>query len=95
MRSTEVIVPLLFLGGALLLLNVLVSLAIVRSRLFTGRQLLAQHTIVWLVPVLGAILVGGIVWSQLGASKPLGKTVTPGEAPGIDGNMLDGGGHAP
>jgi hypothetical protein len=44
-------------ASALVLLNVMVSLKVVLAKTPTGTQKILQGALVWLVPVLGAILV--------------------------------------
>lgn len=84
-----------FLAGALVLLNLLVWVAAVRSRLFTKRQIIFQAAIVWVLPVFGAIVVGVMIWNEFSPDRRMADAAEPGEAPGPDGHMMDGGGHGP
>ncbi len=54
MGNTAILIVLL----ALLAINAAVTVAIARSGYYEGRQLLAQAAIIWLVPVIGAVIVG-------------------------------------
>ncbi len=47
-----------------LLLNTFVSVALFRSGVYSKGQVVAQSAIVWLVPLLGAALVGLFLLSQ-------------------------------
>ncbi|HEY3049432.1 MAG TPA: hypothetical protein VGJ72_18465 [Polaromonas sp.] len=50
------------------LLNAVVSVAVARSGYYSGGQVAAQVVIVWLIPVLGAVVVGVFLWSQRAAT---------------------------
>jgi hypothetical protein len=85
---------------ALVALNVLVSAAVARSGYFTRGQVLAQAVLVWLVPLIGAVIVGTFLWSELHSGKRRSHVDEPGEPGGLDGTVLPdgthaGGGHAP
>lgn len=43
---------------ALAAVNAAVSIAIIRSGYYERRQLIAQVAIIWLIPMMGAVLVG-------------------------------------
>jgi hypothetical protein len=49
--------------------NAGVSVAVVRSGLYTRSQVAAQAALVWLLPLLGAIVVGLFLWSQSQAER--------------------------
>lgn len=55
--------PLIVSGGVLCLVNLYVSVLVIRSHFYSAKQKSAQCAIVWLVPIFGAI---GI-WSFLRA----------------------------
>ncbi len=44
-------------------LNVALSVAVVRSGTYSRSQVCAQFALIWGVPVLGALLVGLVLWS--------------------------------
>jgi len=50
--------------GALLIANLGVSIAIGRSGYFASNQKVAQIVVVWLLPLIGAVLVGVFLYSQ-------------------------------
>ena len=54
------------------ILNLAVSTAIARSESLTVRQKVAQVLIVWLVPPLGAMLIGTFMWTQRGREPATG-----------------------
>lgn len=49
---------------ALTLINAAVTVAVARSGYYERRQLLAQAAIVWLIPVIGALIVGVFLRTQ-------------------------------
>ena len=52
------------LTAVLIGLNVVISYAIGRSALYSSRQKALQIGLVWLLPVFGSMLVGGVLWSN-------------------------------
>ncbi len=64
----------------LMVLNAVVSIAIVRSDGLTGRQKVMQILIVWLVPVLGGLFLGMFIWTQRGSAPATGYVSTADQA---------------
>ena len=56
--------PALAVLGALFIANLGVSVAVWRANYFNSRQKFAQIGVVWLLPLLGAILIGVFLYSQ-------------------------------
>ena len=56
------------LAAALIGLNAFITYAIGRSALYSSRQKAFQIGLVWLLPVFGSMLVGGVLWSNLDRS---------------------------
>jgi hypothetical protein len=84
------------LAIALVVANTIVSVAVARAEDLARSQVLAQLAVVWLIPVLGAAVIGTFLWSEAHPGKRLEGTISPGEAPGYgDAHGMDGGGHAP
>jgi hypothetical protein len=54
----------LVLAVALIGLNAVITYATGRSALYTSRQKALQIGLVWLLPVFGSMLVGGVLWSN-------------------------------
>ena len=52
------------LAVALIGLNAVITYAIGRSALYSSRQKALQIGAVWLLPVFGSMLVGGVLWSH-------------------------------
>jgi len=52
------------LAVALTGLNAVITCAIGRSALYSSRQKALQIGLVWLLPVFGSMLVGGVLWSN-------------------------------
>ena len=52
------------LAAALIGLNAFITYAIGRSALYSSRQKAFQIGMVWLLPVFGSMLVGGVLWSN-------------------------------
>ena len=52
------------LAAALIIANVVVSLAVARSHFYSSGQKSVQIVFVWLVPAAGAIAVGVFLYSQ-------------------------------
>ncbi len=44
--------------------NALVSYFVGRSVLYSSKQKAVQIALIWVVPVFGALLVGGVLWSN-------------------------------
>ncbi len=57
---------LIFAGAAVILFgtNAVVSYAVGRSDLYDFRQKAVQIALVWLLPIFGLLLVGGVLWSN-------------------------------
>ncbi len=62
--ETVILIALL----ALMAVNTAVSAAVVRSGYYERRQVMAQTAIIWLVPVMGALIVGVFLRAQRDAS---------------------------
>jgi|GEM_PF-2009657 len=62
------------------LLNLTISVVIVRSESLTVRQKLAQVLIVWLIPPLGGMLIGMFMWTQRGRAPATGYRPIPHES---------------
>ncbi len=57
----------LILSGAAAILigaNAVGSYAVGRSDLYDARQKAVQIALIWLVPIFGLLLVGGVLWSN-------------------------------
>lgn len=48
---------ILVISGVLVLLNCLVTAYVIRNNDFDGKQKFLQCTVVWLIPLLGAVLI--------------------------------------
>jgi hypothetical protein len=57
---------MLALLGAALLVNLIVSVSVIRSPFYSGTQKLAQCAIVWLVPLLGPVAIWSFLRAQHG-----------------------------
>lgn len=82
--STERFV--LALLAALLVLNVALTLGVVRSEVYTPRQKAMQLALVWLLLVLGPVLVGVVLWSD---RAPRGRRGHGADAAGVDPAWID------
>jgi hypothetical protein len=83
------------LAGILVFVNLLVCFALARAESLTRQQALLQGVIVWLVPVLGAAIIGTFLWSEAHPRRRLDATISPVEGPGLtESHQFDGGGHA-
>ena len=51
-------------------LNSVITYAVGRSALYSSRQKAVQFGLVWLLPVFGSMLVGGVLWSNYDRSFP-------------------------
>lgn len=58
------------LAVALIGLNAVITYALGRSALYSSRQKALQMGLVWLLPVFGSMLVGGVLWSNYDRSAP-------------------------
>ena len=65
----EYLIPIV-LTVALIGLNTFITYAIGRSLLYSSRQKALQIALVWLLPVFGSMLVGGVLWSNYDRSFP-------------------------
>ena len=65
----EHLIPIV-LAVALIVLNAVITYAIGRSALYSSRQKALQIGLVWLLPVFGSMLVGGVLWSNYDRSSP-------------------------
>ena len=59
--------------AVLVAVNVAVCVRVARSAAYTHRQVLAQSVVVWLLPIVGALLVVVVLWSQ--RPQPFSKRV--------------------
>ena len=64
----EYLIPIV-LTVALIGLNVVITYAIGRSALYSSRQKAVQIGLVWLLPMFGSMLVGGVLWSNYDRSS--------------------------
>lgn len=65
-------------------LNVIVSLAICLNKGLTWRQKAGQVALTWIVPVLGALLLGIFMWTQRGSAPATGyPSAHNGTSPGL------------
>ncbi len=55
--------------AAVVIGNLAVSVALIRSRFYTSRQKLAQCAIVWFIPILGAVAVCAFLRAQYNWEK--------------------------
>ena len=58
------------LAVALIGLNTVITYVIGRSELYSSRQKALQIGLVWLLPLFGSMLVGGVLWSNYDRSSP-------------------------
>jgi len=58
------------LAVALIGLNTVITYAVGRSELYSSRQKALQIGLVWLLPLFGSMLVGGVLWSNYDRSSP-------------------------
>ena len=63
---TMTVTVALFVLAALAVVNLLVSLAVVRSGYYTQIQIVWQVLLIWLAPVIGPVLIGAFLRSQRG-----------------------------
>lgn len=61
--------PLLVLGCALCLINLYISILVIRSRFYSPAQKFAQCLIVWLVPVVGPVGIWSFLRAQYNWQK--------------------------
>ena len=64
----EYLIPIV-LTVALIGINAAITYAIGRSALYSTRQKALQIGLVWLLPVFGSVLVGGVLWSNYDRSS--------------------------
>jgi hypothetical protein len=69
MSTHEILKDFLIALGAL---NVIVSLAVVCSAGYAPRQKVLQIVVIWVIPVVGGILLGLFMLSQLGKMRGKG-----------------------
>lgn len=72
---------------ALALLDLVASLLVLFNRSYTGRQRVLQLAIIWLLPLVGALICIGIAWSDR-ASLTVRSTFDPLHKP-TDGSTID------
>jgi hypothetical protein len=53
--------------------NALGSYAVGRSDFYDSRQKTVQIVLVWLLPIVGVLLVGGVLWSNYARPSPTGE----------------------
>lgn len=56
-----------------LMLNIAVSVAVAMSGGYSARQKIFQIAVIWLLPVLGAVLLGLFMLSQIGNGTRAGR----------------------
>ena len=81
--------------AVLVIVNAIICVALARADGVTRGQIIVQTAVVWLIPVIGAGMVGTFLWSEAHRGPQLEPTSNSGEAPGIDGHFRDASGHAP
>lgn len=64
---------------ALIVLNFIVSAAVVSSAAYTSRQKILQITVIWFIPVVGAVLLGLFMLTQRGNVGPKRDSLANGE----------------
>lgn len=52
--------------------NIFGSYAVGRSNFYDVRQKAVQIALIWLLPVFGLLLVGGVLWSNYERPSPIG-----------------------
>ena len=52
--------------------NAVCTYAVCRSYFYESRQKIFQVAMVWLVPILGLLLVGGVLWSNYARARTTG-----------------------
>jgi len=56
----------------LVVANIIGSYAVGRSSFYDSRQKTVQIALVWLLPIFGLLLVGGVLWSNYERPSPKG-----------------------
>jgi hypothetical protein len=79
--------------GCLAVLNIGACIAVAMSGTYSLGQVLAQFALVWLLPVLGAVLVLLVLRSDAAPRVRAGPFVPPTDVPGGASGDLGGGGH--
>ena len=75
--------------ASLALFNLVASIAVLRTSAFATPQRLLQLAVIWLLPVLGAVICGAFVSSQgLGPASP--RSIDPLYLPGDGGTPVAG-----
>lgn len=64
---------------ALGVLNLIVSLAVASSAVYTLRQKILQIAVIWVIPVIGAVLLGLFMLTQRGTVGPKRDSLANGE----------------
>ncbi|WP_432724087.1 hypothetical protein R0381_000607 [Jeongeupia wiesaeckerbachi] len=84
---------LLLIGAGL---NLAISFAVFRCGLYELRQKLIQISLIWLLPVVGAALIGCFLRSQYEStrSEPAGGEESDADLPPL-GHCIDGTDHQP
>lgn len=86
--------PLFLLAAVLLAANLVATVVVLRSELYSGPQRALQLALVWLLPVLGAIVcvVFATTQSGTGSPGPAAEVVGP-DFYGLSGGEGNGDGH--
>lgn len=92
MSETEI---LLWALATLAAANIAVCVWVFRSEHLTTTQIMVQAAIVWLFPILGAVIVGIVLFSQRDVPNRLTRTDTPIDFVGADGHLGDAASHSP
>lgn len=82
--------PLQMTLAALASLDLIASLLVLFNRSYTGKQRLLQLGIIWLLPLVGALICIGVAWSDR-ASLAVRSTFDPLHKPS-DGSIIDASG---
>ncbi len=61
---------LIVLAVTLIGLNAVITYVVGRSAFYSSRQKALQIGLVWLLPIFGSLLVGGVLWSNNDRSVP-------------------------
>ena len=72
------------MAAALIGLNAFITYAVGRSALYSSRQKAFQIGLLWLLPVFGSMLVGGVLWSNSD------RSVSPRHATDLESGAIGG-----
>jgi len=83
------------LGAALVIVNAIVCVAAARADGLTRGQIVVHTAVVWLIPLIGAGMVGTFLWSEAHPPPLPQQTSHSGEAPAASGHSTDPGDRSP